>query len=132
MRSILSVLKKKSPITLSIFALISLSNQTIPLFLTLFRLKIGFPGCLCSCSLLRKRKKSENRDFSKKPINTDFFTYSPHRVNISVTYPHIDTKKDGCSFLKSTYFPIRVKACFLPVYRHLAHFCNKKEDFPLF
>ena len=132
MRSILSVLKKKSPITLSIFALILLSNQTIPLFLPLFRPKIVFPGCLCSCSLLRKRKKSENRDFSKKPINTDFFTYSPHRVNISVTYPHIDTRQDGYSFLKWTYFSIRVMPCFLLVYRHLVHFCNKKEDFPHF
>ena len=39
------------------------SNQTILLFLTLFRPKIGFPGCLCSCSLLRKRKKRGNDGF---------------------------------------------------------------------
>ena len=66
------------------------------------------------------------------PINTNFFTYSLHRVNIPVTYPHIDTRQVGCSFLKLTYFPIRVKPCFLPVYCHLSHFCNKKEDFLLF
>ena len=66
------------------------------------------------------------------PINMGFFTYSLHRVNIPVTYPHIDTRQVGCSFLKLIYFPIRVKPCFLPVYRHLGRFCNKKEDFPTF
>lgn len=68
------------------------SNQTIPLFLTLFRPKIGFPGCLCSCTVLRKRKKSENRDFSKKPMNKGFSTYSLHRVNLPATYSHFDTR----------------------------------------
>ena len=92
MRVLLSPFKKKSPITLSISALISLSNQTIPLFLPLFRPKIGFPGCLCSCTVYRKRKKSENRDFSKKPMNKGFSTYSLHRVNIPSTYPHFVTR----------------------------------------
>lgn len=69
-----------------------LFNQTIPPFLPIFRPIFGFPGCLCSCTVLRKRKKSGNRDFSKKPMNKGFFTYSYHRVNIPVTYPHFDTR----------------------------------------
>lgn len=132
MRSILSVFKKKSPITLSIFALISLSNQTIPLLLPLFRPKIVFPGCLCSCSLLRKRKKSENRDFSKKPINTDFFTYFPPSCkHIGHLSPY--RYEVGWVFVfEVALFYHTSKALFFSALPPLNHFCNKKEDFPHF
>ena len=65
-------------------------------------------------------------------MNTAFFTYSFHRVYIPSTYPHFDTRQDGCLFLKLTYFTIRVKPCFFTALPPLNHFCNKKEDFPHF
>ena len=110
--------QKEKPYYSLYFRLISLSNQTIPLFLTLFRPKIGFPGCLCSCSLLRKRKKSENRDFSKKPINTGFFTYSPPSCkHIGHLSPY--RYEVGWMFIFDVdLFYHTSKALFLLVYRH--------------
>ena len=57
-----------------------------------FRPKIGFPSCLCSCTVYRKRKKWGNLKFSNMPMNKGFFTYSFHRVNIPVTYSRFDTR----------------------------------------
>ena len=92
----------------------------------IFRFITCFPGCLCSCSLLRKCRKQGNGRFQQKPIS-NFFTYSFHRVNIPSTYPHFDTRQVGCSFLKSTYFPIRVKPYFYRFTANQPIFATKKR-----
>ena len=67
-------------------------------------------------------KLSKTRDFHPSlPYNIDKGHLSPYRYEVGWVF-----------ILMVDLFPIQVMACFLPVYRYLAHFCNKKRGFPAF